>query len=208
MTSLFGLERQIAGPDIVLLLMSRPSFTRACWSTLWPMVLVTLGAFERPSGLLAGAGAVGERIEGDGPKLQISMSQGPPSAAGRAMRSWICKQENELARLRQTWTAVAVAIHRGEVGEWTSRCHRLRGELKAVERSLERPPDRLSWFYLARGLKSMRVATRSCSRTSLFALSHGLSQARELFRRFDDRLRWLDAQRCEGRSELESDRRE
>ena len=171
------------------------------------MMLMTLGAIDRANPLEAGASAVDEARQASRSELQISISAGPPRALSQAMRSWTCRQGPELSRFRETWTALAESIQRGEARTWTTRCRRLREQLGALDASLERPPDRLTWFYLARGLEWVRQATRSCSRSRLFSLSYGLSQGRSMLRRVDSRLEWLGAQRCEDRSMVGTDER-
>lgn len=201
-------ECQIAAPETVFLFMWSPNQRRRYGLALLGLIPMTLGAIDRANQVEAAASEVDEAAEASSPELRISISAGPPRALSQAMRSWTCRQGPELARLRKARTALAESIRREEARTWTTRCRRLREQLAALEGSLERPPDRLTWFHLARGLEWVRQATRSCSRSSLFSLSYGLSQARSKLLRVDARLEWLDAQRCEEGSFAEMDDRE
>ena len=58
-------------------------------------------------------------------------------------------------------------------------------------------PDSITRIYLLRGITLIRKATENCTENRIFALSHGLSEARQMFREVDQRLSVLEAESCD-----------
>ena len=134
----------------------------------------------------------------EGPRIEIQPSQGPPREIKAKMRSWFCELESELSQVRGSWTEVATAMRRGDRGWWVDRCKELRREVDLLtSEHSSSPPDPITRFYFARGVEWLQFATADCSETRLFALSFGLSQARQMFRQFDRRLSSLESRSCD-----------
>ena len=138
-----------------------------------------------------------EEVSVEEPRLVMATSKGPSELLKRKMQCWYCQSEAVLSEIRTSWSGVALAIGQGGKDRIEEPCRRLRADVDAlVARAPPPAPDSITRIYLSRGITLIRKATENCTENRIFALSHGLSEARQMFREVDHRLSVLEAGSC------------
>ena len=139
-----------------------------------------------------------EEAPDERPRLVVATSKGPSELLKRKMQCWYCQSEAVLSEIRSSWSGVALAIGQGGKHRVEEPCRRLRASVAVlVARPPPPAPDSITRIYLLRGITLIRKATENCTENRIFALSHGLSEARQMFREVDQRLSVLEAESCD-----------
>ena len=139
----------------------------------------------------------GDEVSAESTWLVVAPSDGPSEDLKHEMQCWSCQSETVLSEIRSSWTGVALAIGQGGDGRIEGPCRRFRSDVAVLLANPPPPaPDPITWIYLSRAITLIRKATENCTEKRIFALSHSLWKARQMFREVDQRLAVLEAGSC------------